>query len=82
MLVAAGWDKDRARELRGGYSDDVRSCTILKGLRVVSPSTYTTFYLGALSNSEEFKSDVRRSGLLKQMLLFTISPLGQRTTAL
>ncbi|KAF7796819.1 hypothetical protein EIP86_008003 [Pleurotus ostreatoroseus] len=40
VLVGAGWDKDRARELR------------------VAPSTYTTFYIGALTHTK----DVSESG--------------------
>ncbi|KIM61319.1 hypothetical protein SCLCIDRAFT_16155 [Scleroderma citrinum Foug A] len=39
VVVAAGWDKDRARELR------------------VTPSTLTTFYVGALGNSSQMAAN-------------------------
>ncbi|KAF9447719.1 hypothetical protein P691DRAFT_730976 [Macrolepiota fuliginosa MF-IS2] len=37
VVVAAGWDRDRARELR------------------VTPSTYTTFYVGAITNTSQIR---------------------------
>jgi DNA ligase-4 len=49
LLLGAGWDKDRARELRG-------TPTFLNGTQqlttaLVSPCTYTTFYLGAATSN-------------------------------
>ncbi|KAG1746672.1 DNA ligase/mRNA capping enzyme [Suillus paluster] len=42
VVIAAAWEKDRARDLR------------------VSPSTLTTFYIAALTNSSQMKSDPSR----------------------
>ncbi|KAG6334189.1 hypothetical protein ID866_4904 [Astraeus odoratus] len=39
VVVAAGWDRDRARELR------------------IPPSTLTTFYIGALGNSSQMRTN-------------------------
>ncbi|KAI8985616.1 hypothetical protein BD414DRAFT_60158 [Trametes punicea] len=42
VLLAASWEKDRARELR------------------VPPAAYTTFYFGAVTNTEDLKVDPTR----------------------
>ncbi|PCH44474.1 hypothetical protein WOLCODRAFT_105197 [Wolfiporia cocos MD-104 SS10] len=41
VLIGAAWDKNRGRELRGTFA----------------PTVYTTFYIGALSNSDAIKLD-------------------------
>ncbi len=46
VVLGAGWDMDRARELRGGYPDPLHPLT------PVDTSVFTTFYLGTLTNRE------------------------------
>jgi hypothetical protein len=55
-VIAASWERDRARELRGRcYSGLVEYH--LKGA-LVPPSTLTTFYVGALGNSSQCTANV------------------------
>jgi DNA ligase-4 len=57
IVVSAGWDRDRARELRGerkpGSTRDVSN------IQPVMPSVYTTFYVGAITNVREVQVKVR-----------------------
>jgi len=69
VVVAAGWDKDRARELRGRpscYFVDMVSDDVFFS---VPPSALTTFYVGALGNSSQMAANVSRVSALKLLLL-------------
>ena len=58
VVIAAAWEKDRARELRGAFYLQNLKVVIMNHSSLVSPSTLTTFYIAALGNSSQVKSDV------------------------
>lgn len=58
VVIAAAWEKDRARELRGVfYLRDLKAMMMNQGY-LVSTSTLTTFYIAALNNSSQMNIDV------------------------
>jgi hypothetical protein len=58
VVIAAAWEKDRARELRGVfYLRDFKAMMMNQGC-LVSTSTLTTFYIAVLSNSSQMNIDV------------------------
>jgi hypothetical protein len=58
VVIAAAWEKDRARELRGVYYLQDLKVAMMNHRWLVSPSTLTTFYIAVLGNSSQMKSDV------------------------
>lgn len=54
VVLGAGWDIDRARELRGGPFYSVGYCLSLTAS--ADTSVFTTFYVGVLTNREKVKS--------------------------
>jgi len=58
VVIAAAWEKDRARELRGVYYHRDLEAEMMNDSCLVPPSTLTTFYIAALGNSSQMKSDV------------------------
>ena len=69
VVVAAGWDKDRARELRGRSSCCFVGMMSEDVFSSVTPSTLTTFYVGALGNSSQMAANVSCVVALKLPLL-------------
>lgn len=67
-LLGAGWDKDRAAELRGKLLFPLPRCAlpillIHQYVFSVSSSVYTTFYFGALANPEDLLTNVSHPSL-------------------
>lgn len=58
IIVAAGWDRDRARELRGEQFLEVPRGFEFSNIQSVTPSVYTTFYVGAITNVREVQAKV------------------------
>ena len=56
VVLGAGWDADRARELRGRLSDPVRIGSLAND--TVDTSVFTTFYLGVLTNLDQVKAKI------------------------
>lgn len=56
VIVAAGWDRDRARELRGKQSTEILH--VQPDRESVTPNVYTTFYFGAITNTSQIRVKV------------------------
>jgi DNA ligase-4 len=58
VILGASWDKKRGRELRGKWLYVLSSSSSNKHT-LVPPTTYTTFYIGALANAKQIDANVR-----------------------
>jgi DNA ligase 4 len=69
VVIAASWEKDRARELRGVFYLRDLEIMMMNPSWEVSPSTLTTFYIAALGNSSQMKSEVSTDDIVPQLIL-------------
>ena len=69
VAVTVGWDKDRARELRGRSSCCFVGMMFEDIFSSVPPSTLTTFYVEALGNSSQMAANASYVSVPKWLLL-------------
>lgn len=60
-MIAASWEKDRARELRGKYRPGLAVANTSQ-CASVRPTTLTRFYVGAIGNLSQCTANVSPLG--------------------